>query len=80
MELTSIERFLLESMQKLDTIAQQEAQLRLNRFLGILSERTGIPVEYLSLNTQTGAISDTRLQDQGPTEIPLDIGGEYGPR
>ncbi len=61
MELTDLERMTLD-------LLQEVSQLRMRRFLGGVSERTGVPIASLSLNTQTGQITDTR---EAPSEPPL---------
>ena len=62
MELTDTERQLLQLLQDKEEQAQRESQQRTMRFLAGVSERTGIPVDVLGINAQTGMIMDARGQ------------------
>ncbi len=61
MELTGSETMLLELLQERDAEAQKASQARTLRFLASVSERTGIPVDVLGIDPQTGAITDARI-------------------
>ncbi len=62
--LTTVEQFALEMLQDKDAEAQRQSQGRMVRFLGGISERTGIPVDALNVNPQTGEIIDTRMRSE----------------
>ena len=66
MELTETEKMLLELLQEKDAEAQRASQVRLMRFMTGLSERTGIPVDGLSINPRTGEITDARIAAADP--------------
>ncbi len=72
MELSAAEKMLLEILQEKDAEAQKASQARTLRFLASVSERTGIPVDVLVINPQTGAITDARIvrADRSTDEQP----------
>lgn len=61
MELTVTERMLLELLQEREAEVQRQLQQQMLRFLTGVSERTGIPVDVLGVNPQTGEITDSRI-------------------
>lgn len=52
---------LLELLQEKEMQMQREAQQRMMRFMTGVSERTGIPIDVLGINPQTGVITDARI-------------------
>lgn len=76
MDLTSTEKMLLELLQEKDVQAQRESQQRMMRFLTSVSERTGIPVDVLGINSQTGAVTDARIASDDRTTADAVIADE----
>jgi hypothetical protein len=74
-ELTSTEAQLLELLQEKDAEAQRQSQHRMLRFLTSISERTGIAVEAIRINPETGEIGEMRPETNGnhPEEAALSL-------
>lgn len=75
MELTSTEAQLLELLQEKDAEAQRQSQHRMLRFLTSISERTGITIEAIRINPETGEISEAQPERNGnhPEEAALSL-------
>lgn len=81
MELTDTEKMLLELLQEKDAEAQRQSQQRMMRFLSGVAERTGIPLDALGINPQTGIITDGRIIDPGPWDGTIgDTNGRESPK
>lgn len=63
MELNASERMLLETLQEKNAEIQRAAEQRMMRFLTIVSERVGVPVDSLRVNAETGEIADARITE-----------------
>lgn len=66
MELTGSERMLLELLQEKEAQTQRESRQRMTRFMTGVAERTGIPLNLLGINPQTGEVTDARSIDAAP--------------
>ena len=54
--------FALELLQRENARIEQELRQRQQNFMALVSEDTGIPIEYLSVNAATHEITDRRMQ------------------